>query len=81
MKVWFGWRMAGLSIGRWTKAVLVPLAVSTGVAMACGVLPRMILGPSFVRVLLTSVVAMAAFLPCVWALALLPEDRARLLRR
>ena len=81
VKVWFGLRLAGLSIGRWTKTVLVPLAVSTGVALACGVLPRLILGPSFCRVLLTSAVALAALLPCVWALALLPEDRARLLEK
>ena len=54
LNVWFGWRRAGLGVGLWLRTVVVPFVAVVGLAALAGALPRLSMGPGFLRVCATS---------------------------
>ena len=70
IRLWFGWKLAGLSVVGWIRRVIVPCALVGGVALTLGMLPRLLgLAPGFVRVAATAACSSLAFLPMLVKLA------------
>ena len=77
----FGRRIAGLSIRTWFRAVFLPVILLAASSLAAGWLPRLVMEPSFVRVVVTTAMSLAAFLPTAWFFALDGSERSYLLSR
>ena len=54
VNVWFGRRQADLGAGMWLRAVVAPFVAVTGLAALAGLVPRLSMGPGFLRVCATS---------------------------
>lgn len=80
VRVVYGGRVAGISPRAWLKEVLLPMVVVTAGTVVAALLPRLVLSASFARVVATSSVSLAAFVPLAWRFALSSEDRSRVLR-
>lgn len=66
VRLYFGRRICGFSIRRWTRQILLPLIASSGVALALGFVSKLYLDASFLRVCATTVAVNMAFLPLAW---------------
>ena len=73
--VWNASRIAGIPAARWFRKVFVPIVVAAGASGAVGLLPRLSLAPSFLRVALTTLACETALLPLVWLVLLDGEER------
>lgn len=69
--------LLGFSVWRWIRAIVLPLAVAAGGAVAAGLAVRSCVSPSFARLLLTTAVANMVLLPLAWGLAFSADDRTR----
>lgn len=74
-RLYFGWKILGLSVRYWFKSILVPVAVVGGVVSAIGCIPLLFLPPSITRVVLTSVCSLSVYVPVTWMFALDAEER------
>ena len=74
-KVWFGRSVCGISIRVWCREVLVPVAMLTALSVAAGLLPRLLLSQSFVRLVLTTGAVEIVLLPLLWFIVLRPDER------
>lgn len=75
VKLYFARKQCGHSIRRWFMAVLVPLLVVVGPSTLVGMLPVLLLPPSFSRIVLTTACAEAVFLPLIWRFVLSAAER------
>lgn len=69
-RVWFARTIVGLSARIWFSKILIPLALLLVLALAAGLIPRLILSASFLRVIITTFVTEVALLPLAWFLLL-----------
>jgi len=70
----------GMSIRHWAKAVVLPIGILTLLVIAIGCLPRLFLTESLLRIAVTTMLSLAAMLPCVW-LAVFSENERILVRQ
>lgn len=68
-------RIVGLSIRAWLKAVFIPIALASTSAACIAFLWRLLLSPSFIRVLLSALTFAIIFSAIFWALALTKDER------
>ena len=74
-RVYYARIFAGLSAWHWVKGVVVPLGVAIVLAGLAACLPRLLMGPSFGRIVITTLMAEAVLLPLSWYVVLNAEER------
>ena len=80
MRLYMGCKLSGMSPSYWIKKVLFPIGVAAVVTATTGMLTRP-MSPSFLRVLLTTLVCEITLLPISWFLILSDFERAMVLKR
>ena len=75
VKVWFGRKLCGISARGWLAEVVIPLGIALAVSAAAGLLPRLAMEPSLIRVVATTATVEVVFLPLLWALVFSPDEK------
>ena len=73
--IWNASRLAGVSSAKWFSRVFVPVLVAMLVSTLAGLVPRLSLEPSLLRVALTTLACEVIILPLVWFVLLDAEER------
>ena len=81
VKLYFGRRVAGLSVRHWLTRVFLPILGSFSVAFLAGRCLRSHMAPSLTRIVLTALTAELALIPLVWLLVLQQAERDWLLKK
>ena len=79
IRIWLLKRYLGVSSKYWTLRVFTPILVSTAVTWVIGRIPSLFWEPSFLRVILTTIVSELVLLPLVWWYVLDSNERLVLL--
>lgn len=74
-RIFFARKLAFASLRKWLSGVLFPVAIAVGVAAAFGSVPRIVLGTSFSRLCLTTLVCEIIYLPLLWLCVLSASER------
>lgn len=87
-RVWFARSLVGMSAKLWLKRTLAPLMILAVIEILIGCVPRCFMGPSFSRVVATTLVCESVLIVCTWIFLLDSDERVylsarltRLLRR
>lgn len=75
-RVWFARSLVGMSARHWLVRIALPIALAASLAMPLGLLPQLLMAPSFLRVCATTAATEIAFLPLVWLLVLDASEKA-----
>lgn len=78
IRLWLGRSLVGFSFRYWFRHVFVPLVFLGITTTLVGCVPRLTMGSSLLRVMLTTVTCLAIVLPMIWAVLLEDEERAAL---
>jgi len=78
VRLYYGHREAGMSPMYWARRVFLPIASASAVSVPAGMLVTRIFESSFLRVVVTTSLIEAVFLPAVWWLALESDERGYL---
>lgn len=81
VKLYYGKTKAGLSVLRWFREVFIPIVLVMLCSLLTGALPRVLMVPSFLRIVLTTVACEMALLPLSWFLLLKQTDRVMILKK
>ena len=73
--IWIARRAVFLSAWTWVKTVVVPIGALSFVVLAVGIVPSLVLRPSFIRIVMTTVMTLLVFCPMVWLLVLSDDER------
>ena len=73
--VWIARSRIGLSVRYWLIKIITPLAVICGIVCAVGSVPRCFMQPSFLRIVVTTIVTLAGMIPLSWFLVLNVDER------
>ena len=73
--VWLARSRIGLSVRYWLFKIIIPLSVVCGIVCAVGSVPRCFMPPSFLRIVVTTVVTLAGLIPLSWFLVLNVDER------
>lgn len=80
-KAGFGRSVCGIPIRAWLREVVGPVFALTALAVAIGLLPRLELPQSFLRLVLTTGAVEIVFLPVAWLLVFSREEREVVMRK
>jgi len=72
--------LLGMPIMPWLRTVFVPLWATVGISGAIGSLPHFVFTASFLRVCITTLCTLVAFLPLAWFVVLSKAEREGLSR-
>lgn len=79
--VWLARSRIGLSVRYWFFSIIIPLGVVCGIVCAVGFVPRYFMPPSFLRIIVTTIVTLAGLLPLSWFLVLNLDERLFVTRK
>lgn len=79
--VWLARTRIGLSARYWLSKIIVPIGVVSTIVCGIGLLPRLFMLPSFMRIVVTTVFTIFALVPLAWLLVLDTEERQFVLSR
>ena len=74
-RLWLGRKLVAMSSRHWLSRVFAPIAAISAVTLAVGHLPCLAMAQGFWRVVVTTVVCEAVFLPLSWFIVLAKEER------
>ena len=74
-RVYYAWRLAGLSAVRWLRLVVVPISIVVLVVGGVSTLPRLVLSAGFVRIVVTTFITEVVLLPLLWFVVLSTVER------
>ena len=74
-RVWFARGLVGMSAKHWLLKIFVPVAGVAMAGLAVGALPRLWMGPSLGRIVLTTAMCEPVFLGMAWAVGLDAEEK------
>ena len=80
-RLYYGRKIAGMSVREWGGTVMLPTLALSLAAVISGSVPRWFMEESFVRVVLTTGMSIAAFVPSAWFLAFDASERRFVARR
>ena len=69
-RLFFARRLVGMHVKEWFSIVMKPVIMVVIITLLVGLLPRMLMPRSFVRLCLTVICCEAAYLPACWHLVL-----------
>ena len=73
--------LLGYRILQWWRHVLIPILILMLIVLSAGLLPRLYIGPSFWRVVFTTLCCEVVFMPGVWFFVLNKQERMFLRER
>ena len=76
VKIYFGRKIAGLSIRYWFGHVFVPFLIVFAASLVAGLAPRLLLDPSLFRIIVTGIAVEFALLPLSWRFVFQEPERA-----
>ena len=65
-RVWFARTLVGMSAWYWVKRVCIPLALLIAICLVVGLVPRLFLAPSFLRICTTTFLVEIVLIPFSW---------------
>ena len=74
-RVWFARSLVKMSSIYWLKKVLIPLIIVAAMAFLFGSIPKLCIGPSLFRVVITTLLAETALVPLSWFMLLDENER------
>jgi O-antigen/teichoic acid export membrane protein len=74
-RIWYARKYANLSFWYWLKCIVVRVFVVSVLIACAGLIPRLLMPESLVRICLTSLICLLTYLPLVWIVALNYEER------
>ena len=80
-RVWFGWRQLDMSPADWLKEVVLPLVVVTFCALVAGVVIRLAMAESFLRICVTSLATFVVMVLVGWFAILGQAEREKILAK
>lgn len=75
-RVWFARHLVGMSARYWLRKVFVPLVIVIALSLAVGMLPKLFLPASFLRVCFTTGIVEILLIPFAWFLILDDTERS-----
>lgn len=75
-RVWFARSLVGMGATHWVRHVVLPIAVLTVLCGTIGYLPQFLMGPSLLRIGVTTALVEAVLIPLSWFLVLNRDERA-----
>lgn len=75
-RVYFARRLTGMSARLWLNKVMIPFVFVAAATVASGLVPRLFMEASWVRVCLTTLCCELVFVPLAWRCALARDERA-----
>lgn len=81
LRICEGLRVASIPVGHWICRVLLSVGLVLILALLCGLVPRLLLSPSFFRVCLTAFSVELVLLPMVWLHVLDDEERCYVIEK
>ena len=79
--VWLARSRIGLSVRYWLFKIIIPLGMVCVIVCAIGSVPRYFMPPSFLRIIVTTIVTLAGLLPLSWFLVLNLDERLFVTRK
>ena len=73
--VWIARSRIGLSVRYWVFKIIIPLGAVCGLVCAVGSVPRCFMPPSFLRIVVTTIVTLAGLIPLSWFFVLNVDER------
>lgn len=73
--VWVAQTKISLSVRYWLFKIVMPIAIMSGIVCTLGAIPRCFMAPSFMRIVVTTIVTIAGFLPLSWFVVLNDNER------
>lgn len=80
MRVYFGWRQVAIRPVDWLRHIVFPVVVTCLVTGIIGIIPQILLPPSFQRVCVTTCVTLLVSFGCGWCLIFTAQDRAKVIQ-
>ena len=74
-RLWFAYNIVGMSVRFWFRTILMPMAVLMIFSVLLGCLPRYLMPPSLIRIVVTSTVSVAVLVIGAWSILLSNEER------
>lgn len=74
-RVWFGRTLAGMSAIAWLRTCLIPVSLVSVCSLVVAFIPHLFMKPSFVRILVATVLAELVLIPMTWFVVLSREER------
>ena len=75
VKLYYGRRLAGLSVGVWFRRAFLPVVLLTAASLAVGAVPRFLMAESLLRIMVTGMASLVTLVALTWFSALSAEDR------
>ena len=77
MRLWLGRKLLGYSIRYWARSVLLPVAALVVLSSVAGLPVRMVMAPSFARVMATTLCSVSVLMASAWFVVLTAEEKAK----
>lgn len=81
VRLWIGRKLVSFSFRHWLRSVFLPIALLVALTLAGGLVVRIFMEASFMRVVITSIVCEMIFVSLVWNLVLGAIEREYVLSR
>ena len=81
MRLWLGRKLMGYSIRYWTRSVFTPIVVLIALSAAAGLPSRLLMQPSFMRVVTTTLCCVSVLLIVAWYLVLTEEEKSNIMSK
>ena len=81
VRLYLGRILIGFGLRYWVKTVFLPILTLASIVLVCGFCVRLFLDESFLRVVLTTVVCLAVFLPASWLLVFSHSEKKFLVNK
>jgi len=74
-RVFFARRLSGMRVRLWLNDVMIPLVCVMTACLLVGLTPRIFMGESFLRVVITTILCELVFVPLAWRYVLSQDER------
>ena len=81
MRLWLGRKLLGYSIRYWFRTVCMPIGTLTLIAGVAGTPSRIILSPSFMRVVVTTGCVVSVLIFSAWRFVLTSEEKTKVIEK
>lgn len=81
VRMYYARKVCAFSVGKWIKCIALPVIGCSAVAFSVAIVPTLLMAPSLLRIVVTTIVVNAIFLPLCWFLLFEEEERVIVLSK
>ena len=81
MRLWLGRKLMGYSIMHWIRSVFIPIVLLTVLSASAGLPSRLLMPPSFMRIVVTTLCSVSVLLVVAWRLVLTGDEKAKIMSK